>query len=415
MIDAWKKLFEYSNSTCHTENRWGFPCFVRDSSALQLYLAWAVNSSLYLDNAWVLATNNSACIEKSLMLDYYNIVNQFNGQQQSCPVYICTNYIENWQTDQCINFETNIYSNQLISSVFIHSCSEGNLCNTQGLTNITCTAIPEPSKYPGEYCEYGEECFSQNCYYFKCKGAAVSQICANASACDPGLYCNAGTCLTLLAQGDICTNDQQCGTYSVCNLNQCTLQYSLYIGEPASLSNKIASFGYAPACTTGFASTNTQGAIICNYPPTSAKALPSKCTVGQMCQDSTGTMTKPCQCGLNGASYCPAFEGDMYLRNAIKNFLMLQQTKINCNSMTGPSALCYWTLWNQTTQFYYYYTNFTYYQQLPMLQGNLNCVQNSYTYNYWQAIQEMAIQHNDTSIAFKISAGIIGIVFANLL
>ena len=381
MIETWKLLFEYSNLNCHTENRWSYACFYNNlgsSSIFNDFLNWSVNASLYLDNTWINKNNTLQCIKETFMLNYYNILDQEasilpNGNQPlACPKYTCTNYTKNWDMNQCTFYEKNIFSDEVFSSYFIHPCPSIYMCEGDILSNYTCETKNITTKYPGEYCLQGNECFSKKCLGSKCQGVFLGGKCVNPFDCQPGLYCGSNNTCQRAAQFNESCSAIPCDTYTYCLNGVCTLLYSQKIGKPAVLENPKLMDGYSPVCKSGFART-INGQVICYYPPTSS-VIPRKCIPGSLCNDSVNQFSKNCECGYDGNSYCPAFEGDDYLENAIQSYTILQNTNIKCNIYSGPTLWCYGDKWENMQQYYYYYTNMTSYQNLPQLQNNDDCI-----------------------------------------
>jgi len=214
--------------------------------------------------------------------------------------------------------ETNVYAVQ--EALFINPCSDDKVCEPTRITNSTCQSYNATLKYPGDYCKSGHECTSGHCKSLSCQGLPANSQCVYIYDCNPGLYCdpNTQTCQAQIEPGKNCSNEFQCQNNYACNLGICTLYYSLPIGAEV---DEVDYYGYSSVCNSGFA-TIPQGeqSYQCAVAPISSKTI-TPCMPGGVCFDSTNNYQKDCACGYNeyGYSYCPPFEGDSYLQNAISS------------------------------------------------------------------------------------------------
>ena len=386
MISGFSAVAALSNNTCHTKNRFGYACFATMSAAdLQTYVQWMANAQLYLNSMWVLRENNSECVNATFNADYWNVYRQAQGDpEQVCPQYECANNASEWSNIQCTYYNSDIYYSAFSSIMQVKPCGGNFTCAApQGdLSNASCTDIPVNLRYSGEFCTINEQCYSGVCTNYLCSGQRLNQVCLTPWNCEPGLFCNTSDykCAKLAAEGQACSAKLGCGIFLECNLGVCVQAFSLASGVQVG-----ATSGYARACATGFAMTNSTGAFCAQAPVSPAGLTP--CINGTTCLDSTGVYARTCVCGNDGAGHCPSFEGDSYLQNAIKAYKQMQALGIQCNTYLGPTDLCFGNSTANMLNFYYYYTNLTYYQDMPFLLNQLDCVQAVYHPEYWAAIE----------------------------
>ena len=385
MISTMGTIITLSMKYCHTNNRFGYNCFAGTGSAnFATYLNWAANAQLYWQNEWYLNISNPTCVKNSLNANYWNLYNQSKGISAStCPVYSCTNYTVGWNNSQCVYYNQDLYYNQLTKIVQLSPCNNNYTCSTtnSGLGNSSCIQPSTVSKYPGDYCTSNYQCQSGSCSNQACTGISLNQPCYNTFDCSPGLYCDGigGVCVSAVPNGQ-CTYNYQCPTYYICIDSLCVKSFSFSVG----LQVPSAPTGFNQACSSGFAYNNGISTYCNAALPTNSTSL--YCTPGSLCYSLNGTYSKTCVCGFDGNGYCPAFEGDIYLQNAIKAYNQLSLSNQICSSYTGPTSNCYGNSVQNLLLYYYYYTNLTYYQNKPYLQNNQNCMQNIYNPSYWTAM-----------------------------
>jgi hypothetical protein len=80
-------------------------------------------------------------------------------------------------------------------------------------------------------------------------------------------------------------------------------------------------------------------------------------------------------CGLNdaGEAFCPYFEGDSPLQNAIASYAMMNFSDVSCNTNSRFSYFCYQSL-PDMTPYFYYALNLTNYQVGHLVKSASNCV-----------------------------------------
>ena len=387
MISQWKGLFTASNGACSTVDRWSYACFAGQDAVLSDYVAFAANAALYLNNTWVGAYNDPVCVERTLMLDYSNLIAQ-ETPTNTCPVFTCTNLTSNWPTaNQCIFYNKNIFNSYLQTVNMVHPCPSGYTCPTNNgavpTANVTCVANTVVLLNPGEYCTVGTQCLSSVCTSFRCTGRSVGATCSAASPCSVGLYCTTGdVCATLLANGAACTSSTQCGTYSACTLSFCVGYYTLATGTPTALDSGTT-YGTSYACASGFANT-VAGVVECAAAPVS-QTNPPACEAGGMCADSTGEFSQSCQCSLNGKAYCPPFQGDAVFLNIVKNLKAVEASAVNCFN-SELTAQCVMNDTSILVNYYYYYTNLTLFTDYAVIQDPDYCIQEVYLSEYYTAL-----------------------------
>ena len=190
-----------------------------------------------------------------------------------------------------------------------------------------------------------------------------------------------------------------------CDNNKCVKYYSLNIGSVTYTKTN----GIAIGCASGFAVVN-ENYFTCAVAPTS-NSLSNLCSLGSNCTDSTGVYSKPCSCGLNGNSYCPSFEGDSYLQNAIKNFQKI--SNLNCSYSIGVSPGCYQKDLKSLLAYYYYETNLTMFTSSYLVEGyNNDCQYNTYVGGYFNGLKMISLVLNEIKDSFAtiMKLGLLGII-----
>lgn len=386
MISNFPAIAALSLGTCHASNPYSYECFSTMSSAnLNTYLKWLANAVLYTDHLWVLKENNSVCVNQTLNAAYWNIYSQSLSTTAQCPLYSCTNVTAQWENTQCVLYKQDIYYDQISEIVQVHNCTSNFECMaTEGvLSNSTCDIVIN-LRYPGEFCTLNEQCYTSLCKDYLCQGQKQGEVCVSAWNCNPGLYCGSThLCEPLLTAGHACIADTDCTTFLICNLGTCTKAYSLSIGSQVASTS-----AYSKACMSGFATSNLTGSY-CAAAPVSPSALRT-CTPGTLCYDSTTTYSKPCTCGINGISYCPSFEGDIYLQDAIKAYSTLEQVGNLCNVVSGVNVFCFGNSTSNMLNYYYHSTNLTYYLELPYLQNQEDCMKYVFNQEFWTGMAYIA-------------------------
>ena len=411
MIASWQLLFPAEiGAACHTSNRWSYACFTKlGSVALGLYLNWYVYSSQFFDNTWVTGYGTSACTQQAVLADYYNVQQQIANPAPKCPQYSCVN--STLPSGQCVNYYQNIVSSQFFTQVELYTCNSSSTCQSSPVANSSCVANASRLLYPGEHCSSSSECLSGRCSKALCLGSAVYEACNTTADCAPGFYCGPGdTCIYAGRTGWPCSAAILCDTGYLCDAGACVGQYSLGIEKTTSVVNTV---GYAPACRSGFAELGLGGLYYCSAAPVSGGSGGVMCTPGSMCYDLSKTYAKPCTCGLNGYGYCPSFEGDKYLQNAISNFMNISE--VSCNGALGVSPGCFGKDLNSLLRFYYYRTNLTSYESLPYIQNSSTCLRQGFMGQYFSDLATINVLikelKNSHSWGLGITAAILAVVY----
>ena len=328
--------------------------------------------------------------------------NQYEGKTNNvCPKYSCTNATGLWDNNQCVYYNKDIYYSQIYQSLQARACDSPLQCQYQGqstnFSNFTCSEPPQLLRYPGDYCSENSQCQTKKCSNDRCAGSKYGEQCLNVYSCEPGYYCNsAKLCDKLKIAGEVCTSDSECATFLVCNSGFCTAAYSIEIGVQVVGS----ATGYNKFCSTGFAMLNETGLYCAEAPTMGNESI--ICTTNTNCTDTTGVYTKQCVCGFDGNRYCPSFEGDKYLQNAISLYKQLQSYTHGCNSGIGLSAACFEATVSGVLTYNYYYTNITMYAEQPYIENEPSCFKEVYNPAYWIATnytpQNRPKHHHSNSI-----------------
>jgi len=150
----------------------------------------------------------------------------------------------------CIFYHKTTPSNTTFYDIFEYDnmkCSKGSRCilPTQA-SNSTCMPISElVNLLPGNACDSGNQCASQECNNKKCSGKPVNATCGstgtfNNKACNAGLYCaqvlgtTSFTCQPQKSEGESCNNNYACKNNLFCNNGNCTKALSLTAGAKAN-------------------------------------------------------------------------------------------------------------------------------------------------------------------------------------
>jgi hypothetical protein len=131
-----------------------------------------------------------------------------------------------------------------------------------------------------------------------------------------------------------------------------------------------------------------------------------ECSNVEMCYattDSNVTVFSDCVCGVNSEakSYCLPFLGDLAGQDLLSNLKIWVSSMAvsGCNTERRFDWMCQkdWA----TTKADNLYLALAYYNLLPMLQGNDECVQAIYTNNYYEALQAI---HADFAACLVLGA-----------
>lgn len=391
LINTVKSLVEY-NYQCNTYSRFEFSCFMSGSQdTISDYYNYAMLHYLVVEAMYPYIQNNPECVQKTYTKTYTDLQQaEENLDENACPRYLCTDSTTGWQSDQCILYDKDIAHFMEEEELHIKLCPEHYSCPSNRLLNATCTE-ERPMKYPGDYCHYNTNCTSYVCSDHRCGGGrGLNDYCSNMYECMPGMYCEVESlsCQKTKTENQVCYTSYACDTMLTCNLGVCVKMYSLNTG---SKTDVVKGYGYAEACSTGFADKNEVGDYVCTTAPTgSSKAV--TCEAGSSCFSTDGKYSRPCVCGYNsdGTAYCPEFEGDTHLQKAIKAFKSLPLVSTECNSFSRNSVECFSNAEDKhyLDTYFEYMTNKTMYQYFPYLQNNPGCVKKVYTKYYWELTKE---------------------------
>ena len=253
--------------------------------------------------------------------------------------------------------------------------------------NFTCVDLGVTPRNPGESCNSSLPCKEGiSCIHGFCTGYNIGDNCdLNNPLCKQGLFCNASSkCMAYFLNYQSCDIDTECQTYSVCGLGKCIPKYSLPNGHLTVLFDFTGEYGYSNLCSSGWAKKNATGSMVCSIAPMSSTNNPIPCAINSICKDITHTYSNPCTCGFSG-SYCPSFEGDSYLQNAILNYKILQVFNKTCYQ-AGLQSSCLDFDRHILLRYYYYDTNFTLYLTLPEYPNQSDCIKSTLWSNYWSEI-----------------------------
>ncbi|OMJ70370.1 hypothetical protein SteCoe_31662 [Stentor coeruleus] len=412
IVPLFNLIANYSTSNCNSLVPTSYACFaLSDNVTLSYYLRWSYLNYQYNYGTWQTQYDAPECIYTTFLLDYSLTALQMFGNSSSlftCPIYTCSSYTSGWSTNQCIYNSENVYYSALFTVNEIASCPTGYICEPSGNSNSTCVKNVTQGLLPGQYCTNTSECYGNyECSSNRCKGLADGSSCAT-GYCDVGLYCNATdkVCKSTVSTGKSCVADNQCGVYAVCFNKACVKYYSLSNGKTGRVDSGDT-YGYSSVCSSGFAATFAGPEVLCTEAPMSAGKVGASCNPGDACMSTMNSYVKTCQCGFDGNSYCPSFEGDFYLQQAIINFKKLQSSSINCGADVGIDSLCVWDSSSMLGAYYNYYSNITVYQDIKYLVGkHESCVKTSYMSKYIVAIDYVQKHSPSHSWATIIAVGI---------
>ena len=220
----------------------------------------------------------------------------------SCPIY---KYNEAEQ-ENCI--VKNVSNERTTFNV--HPCSYNKICDIKPEDTSKCESIPQINKkYPGEYCEDDDECFSKTCDKFEkkqCEGNTTGQICADDKDCHFGHYCSqtSKVCEVLKKEGESCSNSK-CDFFLICNRGIC-----VKIGY----FPKFTAVDDSLACDTFYESGGIcqDGPTYIQETGTSITNEPVICPANNQCKYTDGNQIT-CECGYreDQSKYCNPGLGDL--------------------------------------------------------------------------------------------------------
>ncbi|CAG9329605.1 unnamed protein product [Blepharisma stoltei] len=380
------------NSGCNTHSRFSFNCFANFPIEDQkTFLNFALNLTLIRDGYFPEVQENPYCVKEIFTNFYWNMYNTLQViSYPQCPRYFCSNSTDEWDQLQCIQYRKDIYESDVLNTYYVHPCDNSGLtCPSSSFQNSTCAEPPPKNLHPGDYCKENSDCQSGVCQQNFCLGKRNGDFCEYIHDCMPGYFCNTTLmlCQDLQVEGQYCSLTYECANYLICDQKACIAYYSLDIGE---ITDNADFNGFSQSCASGFAVPFQNGLFKCAEPPVSNE-WPDQCRPGvDICYDKTGNFSKPCTCGFteDGESFCPLFEGDSPLQNAIANQNTLLEINQICNTVSRFSENCFLQTKDYLGVYYDYILNLTEYMYYPYLQGNSYCVKEVYTYNFWRLVEE---------------------------
>ena len=384
------------NSVCNTYSRFSLNCFSTNSTLLPDFLNFALNFTLIYDGFYPLIQKTQSCVNSVFNSDYYELTNAYKTlNQEECPASYCTNYTSYWAPGQCVLAREDLNNGVLETLLYSKSCPLGQVCDTtySAFANASCIDIPSAKGYPGDFCNFTYQCYSNLCQFNSCLGIRDGEICVNAYDCMPGFFCNQTSlvCQALRKRQQSCAETYQCGTTLICNFQTCVPYYSVM---NQGITN-VYSNGFSQACASGFAVPyNDQ--FICANPPISASVNTCK-NPGDLCYDSSGIYPNVCQCGIGASNsiYCPPFQGDEFLQNAITYQMALMQWNQMCNTFSRFSETCFLRNQEYLGTYYYYITNLTVYNNYPQLVNTQSCLESTYLYGAYMDQINLVIWENN--------------------
>ena len=368
------------NAQCNTYSRLSFNCFAAQGPTnLQNYYNFAGNFSLIMGNTFATVTGSDECLQAIYASDYYYQTQALaNYAESQCPLYTCASTSQNWAAGQCWLLDR-ITADYIVQDlIYAGSCPNGQVCTGEEY-NATCQSNAG-MRYPGDPCSAEAPCAIGNCTNSVCIYRGYAEACENVYDCNAGFFCNQTslTCQTQVGVDGYCEDAYDCANVLTCSRGKCIQYYSVKNG---GLTDRYYENGYSEACASGFASLVNGGLAVCAQAPTSVKGKErAACQAGSTCFSSTNT-AKECVCGLNdaGEAFCPYFEGDSPLQNAIVSYAAVAQNAgdVICNTNSRYSYFCYQTLPNMLPYFYYA-LNLTTYQQGHLIKSAKGCVAAAY-------------------------------------
>ena len=368
------------NTECNTYSRFSFNCFAAQGpSDMQHYYNFAGNYSLIMGNTYAMVTGSDECLQEVYASDYYYQTQALASYSQShCPVYECATTVQDWEAGQCWLLDRVTADYVVQDFVSTQPCPNGEICPGNQY-NATCQ-LNTGNRYPGDPCSSSAPCTVGTCTNSVCVYKGMNDPCEFVYDCGSGLVCNMTSqlCQAQVGQGGYCDDVYECANALTCSLSKCIPYYSLGIGN---VTDRFYENGYSEACASGYVSLSTGTQGICAVPPTSPSMVLAPCTPGSTCLSSTNT-AKECVCGLNAANeaFCPYFEGDSPLQNAILSYATVAQLAGNttCNTFSRNSYLCFEASSVDISSVFYYAINMTTYQIGHLMKSAEHCVAAGY-------------------------------------
>lgn len=301
-----------------------------------------------------------------------------------CPIFTCDlgNVLPN---NQCSKFTSP-------NEYLLRPCTQDLECPGSLGTNSSCVSnqvITE--RFPGDICSLDLECLSGSCDQGICQGQSLNELCSIFNGCLPGYFCNSGVCVGQIKIGGACKLEIDCVNNATCDMGICVEYWSLENGD---ITGSVINGGFSFTCMSGFAE-SVGDKFNCAKAPVST-SLPLICQNNTLCISKDGKFSQPCQCGFtsNGNGYCPLFAGDPPVQNAIAASKAVLASNADCNTFSRFSYNCFA---NHNIADQKSFLNFSinlllikdnYY---PIIQQNPRCVQEIYTYQYWNMVNALNV------------------------
>lgn len=189
--------------------------------------------------------------------------------------------------------------------------------------------------------------------------------------------------------GESCVLDDECNLQSVCDNGVCVGYFSLGSHNYTTNAN---GFGFSYTCESGWSvpfNTTHYSCMPLEKAPKSPKTGPKPCNIGDLCppaQTGAGYDSKPCTCGLNnnGTAYCPLFEGDAQLQDAISNWKAIVDDYDHCNTISRWDAGCFQGYNGYFPDEYFYFKgNLSEYLNWPLIVDADECAMEVYLHDHW--------------------------------
>lgn len=186
---------------------------------------------------------------------------------------------------------------------------------------------------------------SANCVGHTCQGLNKNSQanCTTTADCEPGLYCDHSShkCEEVQDDDEACSRDDECNNDNLCDQGFCTQMFSLDNEEQTNVT-----WGHlAPLCKSGYA-VKDKDLWNCTAAPQSVTPnVVQECPASGVCTSKEGNITRACECGYDGKSYCPLFEGDSEVVAMISSWQVLfKSSNFKCNGLNRWSYACFYNI-----------------------------------------------------------------------
>lgn len=236
----------------------------------------------------------------------------------------CNKYLDGKDLEEGICLEKKQGSDEIL----VRACTGSKFCEVTGVEPKGNCVIPSDvtGRYPGIFCDKGEQCLSRTCSNGKCEGVKAGKECKELKHCDPGLKCdkkptsegeeptNEKVCLEPSTSGQGCESYLDCVVPLRCVGKKCVTIGSLDIGKESDDELACKSYHLADKA-------DTTGVKVCAEAPklkgqTEPLKEPKKCEKEDDCEYNDATIKNGCLCGktANKDKYCKAYKGDFDLK-----------------------------------------------------------------------------------------------------